>query len=116
MAGDAKSLSRKVFEIVKEENNQLFLSAASGWEIAMLEQLDRVELPDSSQRFVPEAMKVLNVSPVPIGFTTAISAARLPLIHRDPFDRAIIAEALKEKLTILTKEKLFAEYDATILW
>lgn len=82
----------------------------------MLEQLKRVELPDSSNRFVPEAMKVLNVVPIPIGFTTAISAACLPMIHRDPFDRVIIAEAMKEKLPILTKDKLFTEYGVEILW
>ena len=116
IAGDLSSLSRKVLNIVKDRRNQLFLSAASGWEVAMLEQLERIELPDSAKRFVPEAIKVMNVIPIPIGFTTAISAACLPMIHRDPFDRVLIAEALKEKLTILTKDKLFAEYGAKVLW
>jgi len=116
MAGELTSLSTKVLNIVKESNNQLLLSAASGWEITMLQQLKRIELPDISQRFIPEAMQMLRVLPIPIGFTTAISAASLPLIHRDPFDRIIIAEALKEKMTILTKDKQFAEYGVTTLW
>jgi len=47
---------------------------------------------------------------------TPISAAMLPLIHRDPFDRIIIAEAMKEKLIVLTKDKIFAEYEVQSVW
>jgi PIN domain nuclease of toxin-antitoxin system len=68
------------------------------------------------QRFIAEALQHLNVLPISIGFTTAISAATLPFIHRDPFDRIIIAEALKEKMTILTKDLLFKSYGATVVW
>ena len=116
MAGDLSSLSANVLEILEEKSHRLFLSAASGWEIAILQQLKRLELPDAPQRFIPEAMQKLNVMPIPIGFTTAISAATLPFIHRDPFDRLIIAEALKEKMMVLTKDDLFAEYGVQVLW
>jgi PIN domain nuclease of toxin-antitoxin system len=94
----------------------LLLSAASGWEIALLWYLKRVQLPDQPQRFIPEAMQKLSVIPLPIGFDTAISAATLPLVHRDPFDRIIIAEALKENMTVLTKDSTFADYGTRILW
>ena len=83
---------------------------------AHLQQLKRVELPDLPQRFIPEAMQRLSVLPIPIGFTTAISAATLPFIHRDPFDRIIIAEALKEKMMVLTKDTQFAEYGVETIW
>jgi PIN domain nuclease of toxin-antitoxin system len=116
MAGDPISLSADVRDIVEEKNHRLYLSAASAWEIAMLQQLKRVELPDVAQRFIAEALQLLNVLPVSIGFTTAISAATLPLIHRDPFDRLIIAEALKEKMTVLTKDNLFKSYGVQVLW
>jgi len=116
MAGDPLSLSEKVREIVEEKNNHLYLSAASAWEIAMLQQLKRLELPDVPQRFIAEALQQLNVLPIPIGFTTAISAATLPFIHRDPFDRIIIAEALKEKMTVLTKDVLFKSYGVAVVW
>jgi PIN domain nuclease of toxin-antitoxin system len=56
------------------------------------------------------------VLPLPIGFTTAISAAMLPFIHRDPFDRIIIAEAMKENMTVLTKDKKIAKYRIQSLW
>ena len=116
MAGDPSALSANVREIVEEKNHHLYLSAASAWEIAMLQQLKRVELPDVPQRFIPEALQQLNILPIPIGFTTAISAATLPFIHRDPFDRLIIAEALKEKMTVLTKDNLFESYGVKTVW
>jgi PIN domain nuclease of toxin-antitoxin system len=92
------------------------LSAASGWETALLWHLKRVMLPDQPQRFIPEALQKLNITPLPIGFDAAISAATLPPVHRDPFDRIIIAEAFKENLSVLTKDKMIAEYGVRTLW
>ena len=116
MVADPSALSRSVSEIVRERGNSLYLSAASGWEIALLRQLNRLELPDEPQRFIPEAMQKLAVLPLPIGFQTAISAVMLPLIHRDPFDRILIAEAMKEKMIVLTKDKTFGEYGIQSVW
>ena len=116
MAANPSRLSQEVRELVLDESRELHLSAASGWEIAILDRLKRVELPDVPQRFVPEAMQRLRVSPVPISFHTAISSAMLPPIHRDPFDRIIVAEAMKKKMTVLTKDSMFAEYDVLVLW
>ena len=116
MAAEPAKLSANIIEIVQASGNRLLLSAASGWEIALLWHLNRVELPDQPQRFIPEALQKLSVIPLPIGFDAAISAATLPLVHRDPFDRIIIAEALKENVSILTKDKTFAEYGTRTLW
>ena len=116
MMADPASLSLGVSEIIREKGNSLYMSAASGWEIALLWQLNRLELPDEPQRFIPEALQKLTVLPLPIGFLTAISAALLPLIHRDPFDRIIIAEAMKEKMIILTKDKTFGKYGVQSVW
>ena len=116
MAADPAALSRKVSKIVRDTDNSLYLSAASGWEIALLWRLKRIDLPDEPQRFIPEAMKQLAVLPLPIGFQTAISAAMLPLIHRDPFDRILIAEAMKENMIVLTKDKTFKKYGIQLLW
>ena len=116
MAADPDQLSRRVRKIVRNKNNRLYLSAASGWEIALLEKLNRIKLPDEPQRFIPEAIQRLSVLPIPISFSTAITAAMLPLIHRDPFDRIIIAEAEKGKLIVITKDKKFVEYGIQSLW
>ncbi|MBW1800888.1 MAG: type II toxin-antitoxin system VapC family toxin [Deltaproteobacteria bacterium] len=116
MAADPDRLSEKIRDVVQEEDCELYLSAASGWEIALLSMLKRVELPDDPHRFIPEAMQRLRIVPIPISFPTAISAAMLPLIHRDPFDRIMIAEAEKEKMIVLTKDPKFAEYGIQTFW
>jgi len=116
MAADPDRLSADVRGVVRDRSNELFLSAASGWEMAILQHLGRIELSDKPQRFVPEAMQQLGIKPIPIGFTTAISSAMLPLIHRDPFDRILIAEALKENLTVMTKDKKFTDYGVNVFW
>ena len=116
MAAEPTKLSAKISGIVQAPSNRLLLSAASGWEIALLWHLERVELPDQPQRFIPEALQKLSVLPLPIGFDAAISAATLPFIHRDPFDRIIIAEALKENVSVLTKDRRFEHYGARTLW
>jgi len=61
-------------------------------------------------------MQQLHVMPISIGFSTAMAAAALPLIHRDPFDRIIIAEAKKEKIIVITNDKKIAEYGIQTLW
>jgi PIN domain nuclease of toxin-antitoxin system len=116
MAAEPAKLSVKIAEIVQTSDNRLLLSAASGWEIALLWHLKRVELPDKPQRFIPEALQKLSIIPLPIGFDAAISAASLPLVHRDPFDRIIIAESLKENVSVLTKDSIFKEYGTRTLW
>jgi len=116
MAAEPATLSKKITGVVQASENQLLLSAASGWEIAVLWHLKCLELPDQPQRFVPEALQKLSVIPLLIGFDTAISAAILPLVHRDPFDHIIIAEALKENVSVLTIDRTFAEYGAHTLW
>lgn len=116
MAAEPAKLSAKITGIVQTSDNRLMLSAASGWEIALLWHLKRLELPDQPQRFIPEALQKLSVIPLTIGFEAAITAATLPLVHRDPFDRIIIAEALKKNVSVLTKDRRFAEYGARTLW
>ena len=116
MAADPSKLSKKVREIVLIGDNALYLSAASGWEIALLRQINRVELPDEPQRFIPQALQRLRVIPLPIGFPVAVSGAMHPFLHRDPFDRIIIAEAIKEKMIVLTKDEMFQKYGIEVLW
>jgi PIN domain nuclease of toxin-antitoxin system len=116
MAADPDRLSKKILNIMQKQVNELFLSAAGGWEVALLHMLGRIELPDTPRRFIPEAMNQFNIEPLPITFPTAISAATLPLIHRDPFDRIIIAEAKKENMCIMTKDAMFSRYGVETIW
>ena len=61
MAAEPAKLSAKITGIVQASDNRLLLSAASGWEIVLLWHLNRLQLPDQPQRFIPEALQKLNV-------------------------------------------------------
>ena len=116
MAAEPERLSSKVAAIVQDPQNALALSAATAWEIALLNELDRIELPDEPRRFIPEALQHFRVEPRPIGFQTTILAAMLPRHHRDPFDRIIIAEAMIDSMPILTSDKDFLDYAVQAIW
>lgn len=109
-------LSPTVLGITEQDASELLLSAASGWEIALLWKLDRIELPEPPALCVPAFMQALRVTPFPIGFSTAMAAATLPLIHRDPFDRILVAEAMRNNLALLSKDATLARYDVHVLW
>lgn len=116
LAAEPEKLSATVCEIVEQEENELLLSAASGWEIALLWKLGRIELKEQPASFVPDSMRILAITPLPIGFDTAITAATLPLIHRDPFDRLLVAEALRKGIPILTKDQTIPRYGVSTLF
>ncbi len=116
LAIEPEKLSQAVLNIVEQGNTELLLSAASGWEIALLVKLGRIVLPESPNIFIPAAMQALQVTPLPIGFTTAIAAASLPLIHRDPFDRILVAEALRNDITLLSKDEIIPKYGVRVVW
>lgn len=116
LAAEPDSLSEAVREIALIPKNELLLSAASGWETALLWKLNRIELPEEPALFIPQIIQSLSLTPSAISFETAITAATLPLIHRDPFDRLLVATAMQEKVAILSKDRILAEYGIEVVW
>ena len=97
--------------LVRRTENELFLSAASAWEIAIKWGLGKLELPEPPARAVPQLMTRTAVTPLPIQHSHALHVAELPSHHRDPFDRILIAQARLESLPILTVDPLFDPYE-----
>lgn len=110
-----ENLSPTVLTLVERGETELLLSAASGWEIALLYKLGRIVLPESPDTFIPMIMQALQVTPLPIGFIAAITAASLPLIHKDPFDRILVAEALRNDIAILSKDEIIPRYGVQVI-
>lgn len=95
--------------------NELLLSAASAWEIAVKHSLGRLRLPMDPAEYVPNRLAATRTSPLAIQHSHALRVARLPLHHRDPFDRMLIAQAQVEGLPLLTADPQLAAYDVEIL-
>ena len=102
--------------LVEDERNELIVSAASSWEIAIKHQLGRLPLPEAPARYVPSRIQMIGAQSLPVEHSHALAVAELPTLHGDPFDRLLVAQAQLENLTILTANETVAQYPvATIL-
>ena len=100
--------------LIEDAASELYLSVASSWEIAIKYALGRLALPLPPTQYVPSRMEISGVAPLPIQQAHALHVSELPLHHRDPFDRLLVAQAQLEKLTVLTSDPLFDEYEVDI--
>lgn len=96
---------------VEDPANGMLLSAASSWEIAIKVRLGRLELPDDPTRYVPDRMRAIGAEPLAVEHAHALEVAALPPLHRDPFDRLLVAQARHLGLTIMTADAAVARYD-----
>ena len=94
----------------------MFVSAASGWEIAIKAKLGRLQLPDEPQRFILEQLSLNAIQSLPIQMSHALHVFTLPDHHRDPFDRILISQAQLEGLPILTADPQIALYPVEVIW
>ena len=108
-------LSAQGRDLVEDPSNQLLLSAASTWEIAIKASLGKLELPDPPEVAIPEMIESSQVTPLPILLPHTLRVAALPRHHRDPFDRLLIAQAQLEEVPILSADALLAAYDVEVL-
>lgn len=95
-----------------DRGNELYLSAASCWEIAIKYRLGKLPLPAPPEEFVPPRMARDEVLPLPVEPHHALRVGALPDHHRDPFDRLLIAQALVEQLTFYTADEQLLKYPA----
>lgn len=96
-------------------DTDLFLSAASSWEIAIKYSLGRLRLLAPPAEIIPALLAQTRTSPLPIEHSHALRVADLPLHHGDPFDRILIAQAQVERLSILTADPQFSTYDVEVI-
>ena len=89
----------------------VYVSAATVWEVAIKQAMGKLKEPAD----LPERIRDSGFRELPITSEHAIAAGRLPLIHRDPFDRMLVAQAQRENLTLVTKDPHILEYPVSVL-
>jgi PIN domain nuclease of toxin-antitoxin system len=115
LTGD-RALPPKIRDLVRDPDNDLFLSAASAWEIAQKHATGRLMLPDHPDRCIPALRTERGIGTLAIDEESALHASRLPWLHRDPFDRLLVAQAIVHGMTILTPDPIVARYPARTMW
>lgn len=113
---EPEKLSETARIAISTNDNELWLSVASIWEIGIKFKAGKLNLPQPPEILIPQQMQVDGVSALSITLPHALQAATLPLHHKDPFDRMLIAQTQLETMTILTNDTAFNSYDVTILW
>ncbi len=113
---DDRQLSPRVRQIIGSPEHELLFSAASAWELAIKAQLGRIDLPSDLSEFIRRQLAVNGFVALPITVEHALRVAGLPPLHRDPFDRLLIAQALLEDVPLLTADRLIAQYPVRVLW
>jgi PIN domain nuclease of toxin-antitoxin system len=103
---DDPTLSDALKETIDEEVD-VFVSAVTVWEVAIKQQLGKITAPAD----LPETIRDSELRNLPVTSDHAVTAGRLPLLHRDPFDRMLVAQAVTEGLTLVTRDKALDAYD-----
>jgi PIN domain nuclease of toxin-antitoxin system len=112
-AGQPKKLSRKARTAIEASANELFFSAASLWEVVIKRALGRDDFKVDS-RLLRRGLLDNGYSELPVGSEHVVAVENLPAIHKDPFDRILVAQAIVEGFALLTADAVLAQYGAPV--
>ncbi len=115
MFGDTHKLSPAAIKIVQDPKNNIIVSIASFWEVAIKSSLNKLKLPFELPKLVEETLSN-NIDLIDIQMTHILTVADLPFHHGDPFDRIIISQAISENTDIVSSDKVFDAYNINRIW
>jgi PIN domain nuclease of toxin-antitoxin system len=101
---------------IRDPANEVFLSATSVWEIVTKYEQGRLPLPMSPEQLIPSARRIRGFTALAFDEESALQGRRLPWLHRDPFDRMLIAQAIAHGMAIVTPDPLIAQYPIRVVW
>jgi PIN domain nuclease of toxin-antitoxin system len=110
IAKDDPLLSVHARQRFLEPANEVFLSAVSAWEISIKFALGRLPLPSAPELFIPSERLRHGIAALPLTETSSSIEHRLPKLHKDPFDRALICQAMSDGFVLLTPDPLIRQY------
>lgn len=113
--GAVERLSSAARGILVDPGNELYLSVASSWEIGIKYSMGKLRLPEAPERYLPSRLTRNGARPLPIQQAHALRAASLPLLHRDPFDRMLVAQAQLEEMKLMSADPALAGYEVELL-
>ncbi|MDJ0554232.1 MAG: type II toxin-antitoxin system VapC family toxin [Microcoleaceae cyanobacterium MO_207.B10] len=112
--GDSR-LSENVRDTIRILDNEVYLSSVSVWEATVKYQLGKLPLPEPPETYLPKQRNLHQISSLPLDESSVLQLAKLPLLHRDPFDRMLICQALQNGLTIATVDAAIRAYPVNVL-
>lgn len=113
---DSASLSNVVREILESQENELFYSQASVWEISLKHGIGKLALPAAPKAYIPSCVQRMGLQRAELSDAVLYRSTELPMHHKDPFDRVIIATAQSLSLPLLSKDRFLSAYDLELIW
>jgi len=110
-----EQLAEQARSEISDPNNGVYVSAASAWEIAIKSGLGKLTTPPDLQTWLPAQLGAARFTPLPVTLAHALGVERLPLHHRDPFDRILIAQANAEGMALVTRDPAFDRYEVRLV-
>lgn len=112
-APDLAASARRTFS---DPGNEIYLSAVSAWEIAVKHAIGKLPLPDPPDRFVPHQRALHAIHALPLDEAAVLQLGKLPRLHRDPFDRMLVCQAVAHGMVLLTPDPLIEQYPIRTQW
>ena len=116
MAEGHSKLSAAAGSLIADASNELFLSAASAWEIAVKHDLGRLDLRMPPDEYVWQQRQLHRIESLSIDEAAALQSDKLPNVHRDPFDRILISQAILGGMALVTPDRLIRMYPVRTVW
>jgi PIN domain nuclease of toxin-antitoxin system len=116
LASAPEHLGARAAKFLDDPANERVLSLASVWEITLKHHTGKLPLPSAPEIWIEEQLRLQDIEVVPLQRQVLYRAGSLPLIHKDPFDRVIAAEALHRDLRLLSPDAPFERYGCIVLW
>jgi len=113
---DDTALPASARNVFVDPDNDVYLSAVSVWEIAVKHSLGKLPLPASPDRFIPSQRESHGITSLPLEEQAVLYLSKLPQLHRDPFDRVLVCQAIQHELTLLTPDPLITQYAVRTAW
>lgn len=113
---DVPRLSADARSILEDGANELLFSAASAYELTIKAETGRLTLPEPAASYIPSRLAANAFESLSVELPHAVRAGSLPSIHRDPFDRMLVAQGQVEGLPILTADPAISRYDVETIW
>ncbi len=115
MLGEPGRMRPEVLTLLTDPDNDVLLSAASGWEIAIKYRLGKLGLPEPPRSFVPDRMRRTGTTALAVEHDHVLRVADLPDHHRDPFDRLLVAQSQAVGVPLISADEQLAAYDVVIV-
>ncbi|GMV88749.1 MAG: hypothetical protein AMXMBFR81_16800 [Chthonomonas sp.] len=115
-AATGQFLPPSVERVLADRSNELFLSPVSIWELELKVQLGKLVVGIPVREAVQRMIAVLGLQVVDLDMASAFRSATLPLLHRDPFDRMLICQAIEHGCTLVTSDTMMRSYPVRTLW